>query len=269
MRCHTLEETPAEELRTAAERLLMAGTAPDGAELVARRKSRVYRYPREDGRVVYLKHYCATQPKERLKRLVRNPVRNLALWQRLDGLGIETPHPLLIAEHGRESVLVTAEVAHTTARQWLRDGRPLEPSLLAALGTTWGRLHTHGMQYVDPSPANVFIPDPIPEALGLLDLDSLYQVGWIPEWLARQRLGQLFSRWSAECAKQDQPPPDPEAFLAFWQAYGAVTGRPTRSHALAVARRVEERTARGRGARAGDRLAATARRWRERVLETR
>ncbi|WP_162549550.1 lipopolysaccharide kinase InaA family protein [Halorhodospira halochloris] len=248
-----------------ARRLLLEGTVPQDAELITDRKSTVYRIEIERS-AYYVKHYCATDTKERIKRMLRSPRRNIDLWERLKAIGILSPEPLLVAKQGKRFVLITPEVRLPSIRQHSAKQGTLGVVAMHALGRTWGILHTNGLMHVDPSPSNILLTNGQSEQpMGLLDLDSLYYVGLIPNWLARQRLSQLFSRFSADSLKQCGALPPPTGFQAFWQGYQTVTKQPAFQHAIAVINRLEKSTAYKRARSHREQLLAATAEWRRHI----
>lgn len=260
---YTPDGRPADPVATqTAVQLLEHHQAPQDAELIAARKSRVYRKPAAGGERLYVKHYCSRRSKERIKRLIRSPYRNVALWRRLSSLGIPSPRPLLVAWKRREAVLVTEEMATPSLRQSIWSGDPVTPELMEVLGRTWGCLHSHRLIHYDPSPGNIVLPEADGPRAGLIDLDSLYLVPAVPALLARHRLQRFFYKLTTECLRSQEVAPTGEAFDAFWRGYAEVTGVAPEAHARSVIKRMEARIGPRRKQRQGEIFLAAAQSWR-------
>ncbi|MCG5533614.1 hypothetical protein LRF89_09205 [Halorhodospira sp. 9621] len=249
-----------------ALQLLEHGKSPRDAELISSRKSRIYRQ-RADGGRVYVKHYRSRRRKERIKRLIRSPHRNITLWRRLAALQIPAPTPLLLARKRREAVLVIEEMPTPTLREHIGRGEPVTSALMVAFGRTWGRLHNSRMIHYDPSPGNITLPEGNQDLAGLLDLDSVYVVPAVPAFVARHRLQRFFYKLTTECLRRQGTAPDGAAFQAFWHGYAEATGVDTTRHAQAVIQRMEARIGSRRKKRQGETFLAAARDWRA-ALET-
>ncbi|MFP4183960.1 MAG: hypothetical protein ACLFRW_05210 [Halorhodospira sp.] len=214
-------------------------------------KTRIWRLNGEHGGC-FVKEFYHASLRDMLRHRLRSVVRIYHDAEHFRTAGLPLARPLFAALGGSRwlptGCLGLEAVPGPTLQRFLVE--ETDPAARAeavrAVAKVWGHLtRVHGF-HADPAPRNFVLREGDPEDPWLIDLESIYPVGWVPRPVQSHRLKKFALSAARQAVKQGGTPLPPDlapVFVDHWAAAaglrsGAWQRRLTREIAAALDRQM-------------------------------